>query len=251
LGGTAPRGANVAGPAPAVLPARRCVLPLRPQGRRQLTWRPHGLSVRPPITGSALERWRSSRRASRIETRLEECMAMDLEHIASALERVASTLRRKPQAGLADDAAATARWAAGLRTQVHSDTGFSVPTDMPTVLGGEAAAMTPGWLLRAGLASCSATRIAMAAAAEGIALHTLEVRATSRSDARGLLAVPEADGGEVPAGPLEVVLHVRIGAPDVGEERLRALVASTATCSPVTAAVERPVPVAMHIEVAA
>ena len=174
---------------------------------------------------------------------------MDLEHIATALERVASTLRRKPQAGLADDSAATAHWGAGLRTQVHSDTGFSVPTDMPTVLGGEAAAITPGWLLRAGLASCSATRIAMAAAAEGISLQTLEVRATSRSDARGMLAIPEVDGGAVPAGPLEVALHVRISAAGVSEERLRALVASTATCSPVTAAVERPLPVAMHVDV--
>ena len=175
---------------------------------------------------------------------------MDLEHIASALERVASTLRRKPQAGLADDSAATARWAAGLRTQVHSDTGFSVATDMPAVMGGDATAMTPGWLLRAGLASCSATRIAMAAATEGIVLQTLEVRATSRSDLRGLFAIPEPDGAEVSAGPLEVALHVRIGAPGVSAERLRALVASTATCSPVTTAVERPVPVAMHVDVA-
>lgn len=176
---------------------------------------------------------------------------MDREHIATSLERVASVLRRKPQAGVMDDSAATARWGAGLRTQVRSDTGCSVATDMPTELGGEAGAMSPGWLLRAGLAACSATRIAMAAAAEGIALQTLEVRATSRSDARGLLDIPEPDGSAVPSGPFDVALHVRIGAAGVPEERLRTLVASTAACSPVTGALERPVPVAMHVDVAA
>lgn len=175
---------------------------------------------------------------------------MGMEQIAASLERVASVLRRKPQAGLVDDSEATAQWLGDLRTSVRSDKGISVATDMPTELGGEASAMTPGWLLRAGLASCSATRIAMAAAAEGITLQTLEVRATSRSDARGLLAVPEMDGGAVPAGPLAMALHVRISAPGVPEARLRALVASTATCSPVTGAVEQPLPVAMHVEVA-
>ncbi len=174
---------------------------------------------------------------------------MGMEHIAASLERVASVLRRKPHAGLADDSEATARWDGGLRTSVRSDSGTSVVTDMPTEVGGEACAITPGWLLRAGLASCSATRIAMAAAAEGITLHTLEVRATSRSDARGLLAIPEMDGSAVPAGPLAMALHVRISAPGVPEARLRALVASTATCSPVTGAVEQPLPVAMHVEV--
>lgn len=180
---------------------------------------------------------------------------MDMEQIAASLERMASVLRRKPQVGVADDSAATARWDGGLRTSVRaddrSDTGISVATDMPMELGGEASAVTPGWLLRAGLASCSATRIAMAAAAEGIKLQTLEVRATSRSDARGMLAIADLDGGAVPAGPLEMALHVRIGAPGVPDARLRVLVASTATCSPVTDVIERPVPVALHVDVVA
>ena len=176
---------------------------------------------------------------------------MGMEQIAAAMERVASVLRRKPQAGVVEDSAATARWDGGLRASVHSDTGCSVATDMPVELGGEANSVTPGWLLRAGLASCAVTRIAMAAAAEGITLQTLEARATSRSDARGLLAVPELDGRPVPAGPLAMELHVRIGAPGVPAERLRALVASTASCSPVTGAVEQPLPVALHVDVAA
>lgn len=176
---------------------------------------------------------------------------MGLEQIAAAMDRVASVLRRKPQAGLSDDAAATARWDGGLRTRVHSDTGHAVATDMPVEIGGEGGAATPGWLLRAGLASCAVTRIAMAAAAEGITLQVLEARVTSRSDARGLFAIAGPDGRPVPAGPLAMALHVRIGAPGVPAERLRALVESSERCSPVTCALEQPLPVALHVDVAA
>lgn len=176
---------------------------------------------------------------------------MGMDQIAASMERVASVLRRKPQAGVSEDSAATARWDGGLRASVRSDTGHSVATDMPIEIGGEASAVTPGWLLRAGLASCAVTRIAMAAAADGITLATLEARATSRSDARGLLNITEPDGRPVPAKPLAMELHVRIGAAGVPAERLRALVASTAVCSPVTCAVEQPLPVALHVDVTA
>lgn len=175
---------------------------------------------------------------------------MGLQQIATAMERVAAVLHRKPHAGVSEDSAATAHWDGGLRTRVRSDAGHSVATDMPVEIGGDAGAVTPGWLLRAGLASCAVTRIAMAAAAEGITLQTLEARATSRSDARGLLAIADPDGGAVPAGPLAMALHVRIGAPGVPAERLRALVESTTGCSPVTCAVEQPLPVALHVDVA-
>lgn len=176
---------------------------------------------------------------------------MGMEQVAAALERVASVLRRKPQAGIADDSVATACWVGGLGTSVRSETGQAVATDMPAELGGGASAVSPGWLLRAGLASCAVTRIAMAAAAEAIPLQTLEVRATSRSDARGMLGMPEPDGTQVTAAPLEMALHVRIGAPGVSAERLRALVASAAATAPVSSAVARQVPLALHIEVAA
>jgi len=172
------------------------------------------------------------------------------EQIAASMERVASVLRRRPRAGVSDDSAATAHWDGGLHASVRSDAGYSVATDMPVEIGGEASAVTPGWLLRAGLASCAVTRIAMAAAVEGIALATLEARATSRSDARGLLGLCEPDGRPVPAGPLVMELHVRIGAPGVPADRLRALVASTVACSPVTCAVEQPLPVGLHVDVA-
>ncbi|XHS76619.1 OsmC family protein [Burkholderiaceae bacterium UC74_6] len=176
---------------------------------------------------------------------------MSMESIAAAIERVSVALQRKPQAGPHDDSAATARWAGGLRTQIHSDSGRSVATDMPTELGGEDSAMTPGWLWRAGLASCAVTRIAMVAASEGIELELLEARTTSRSDTRGMLGLNEPDGQPVPAQPLSVELHVRIAAPGVPAERLRALVESNAGCSPVSCVVQQPLPLALRVDVAA
>jgi uncharacterized OsmC-like protein len=174
---------------------------------------------------------------------------MAAEQIAASMERVASVLRRKPGAGLSEDSPATARWDGGLRVVTRSTLGTEVVTDMPVELGGGHSAPTAGWLLRAAVASCAVTRIAMAAAAEGIELRTLEARATSHSDARGVLGVADPNSGAVPAGPLDMALHVRIGAPGVPAERLRALVLATRGTSPVTCAVEQPLPIALHIDV--
>ena len=174
---------------------------------------------------------------------------MAVERIAASMERVSAALTRKPHAGLHDDTPATVRWAGGLRTVARSEAGAEVATDMPAAIGGEDTAPTPGWLLRTALASCAVTRIAMEAAARGIVLQTLEAHATSRSDLRGLIGMTEPDGRAVPAGPLAMALHVRIGAPNVDADTLRALVAATPGCSPVTCAVEQPLAVGLHIEV--
>ena len=174
---------------------------------------------------------------------------MAMEQVAASMERVVSALRRKPHAGLHEDTPATVRWAGGLRTVALSASGAQVSTDMPVAIGGDDSAPTPGWLLRTALASCAVTRIAMEAASRGIALHTLEAHATSRSDLRGLVGVADADGRRVPAGPLAMDLHVRIGAPGVDAELLRALVESTRGCSPVTVALEQPLAVGLHVEV--
>lgn len=82
-----------------------------------------------------------------------------------------------------------------------------------------------------------------------IALHTLEALATSRSDLRGLVGVAAPDGSTVPAGPLAMDLHVRIGAPDVDPDTLRALVAATTPCSPAPSALAQPLVVGLQVEV--
>jgi uncharacterized OsmC-like protein len=126
-----------------------------------------------------------------------------------------------------------------------------VISDLAPELGGSGAHPTPGWLLRAGLASCAATRIAMGAATEGIEIEELEVIASSRSDARGVFAMEERDGSRIGAGPRDVRLEVRIAAPGVPAERLHALVRASVTCSPVSDALLREIPLDVRVEVVA
>ena len=176
---------------------------------------------------------------------------MTIEDIAAAVRRVGSVLSADPTTGMHDDAPAAARWQSGLRVIASHANGTQVLTDMPTELGGSGEAVTPGWLFRAGLASCLATCIAMDAATEGIELASLEVLASSRSDLRGLLGMADSMGVPVGSGPSEIQLRVRISATGVSPERLRFLVEESNRCSPVSAAAREAVPVALRIEVEA
>lgn len=169
--------------------------------------------------------------------------------IAAAVQRVESVLRRRPEVAIHDDAPAHSRWAGGLQVTTRHANGMQVATDMPTELGGGGDGVTPGWLLRAALASCAVTRIVMAAASEGITLASIEARALSRSDARGLLNLPDGNGAAVSAGPSDVQLCVRLSAPGVPAPRLRALVQSCSSCSPVGSALQEAIPVMLQIEV--
>ena len=171
--------------------------------------------------------------------------------IADALQRTRSVLQRRPETGLHDDAPATVRWDGGARMVASHANGTEVSTDMPTQFGGTGDQVTPGWLFRAGLASCAGTSIAMAAAAQHIELTALEVRASSRSDARGMLGMSDAAGRPVFAGPGDVLLLVKIAAQAVSPERLHALVNEGYRCSPIPNAVENAVPVTLRIAVQA
>jgi uncharacterized OsmC-like protein len=119
---------------------------------------------------------------------------------------------------------------------------------MPIELGGSGDQVTPGWLFRAGVASCLATCIAMRAADAGIELSTLEVRASSRSDLRGLLGMRDAAGEVVCAGPRDVQLVVRIEAHGIAPEQLRNLVEESHRCSPMPTALSNAVPVVLRID---
>lgn len=174
---------------------------------------------------------------------------MSTQDLATALQRVHTVLQRRPESGLHDDAPATARWSGGTRVVASHTNGKQVLTDMPAELGGSGDQVTPGWLFRAGFASCAATSIVMAAAREGIELQTLELRASSRSDARGLLGMAGADGQPVDAMPGDVQLHVRIAADGIAPERLRALAEQGVACSPIPRVVQHAVPVTLQIDV--
>jgi uncharacterized OsmC-like protein len=172
---------------------------------------------------------------------------MSAQDVAEALNRVESTLQRRPAMGLQDDAPATSRWDGGLRSVVTHANGAAVTSDMPTTLGGGGEAVSPGWYFRAGLACCTATVIAMTAATEGIALTALELQVSSRSDMRGALGMSEADGAAIPAGPSDMRFDVRIAATNVSAERLRALVETGCARSPAACALATPP--ALHIDV--
>jgi len=176
-------------------------------------------------------------------------MSVTTQAIAAAMQRVEQILQRRPGFGLHDDAPAAARWQGGTRVVSSHSNGTRMPTDMPAELGGDGEQVTPGWLLRAALASCAATRIAMGAAADGIELTMLEVLASSRSDTRGVLGMANAAGEPVQPRPYEVQLRVRICARGISPQRLRTLVEDSYRCSPVPDAVVNAVPVALCIDV--
>ena len=168
------------------------------------------------------------------------------------MQRVEAILQRRPDAGMHPEAPATARWEGGTRVVASHANGVQMATDMPSELGGAGndVNVTPGWLFRAGFASCAATCIAMGAAAEGIELESLEVMAMSRSDLRGLLGMNDADGKPVYAGPRDIELVVRVRAPGAAPDRLRALVEERYRCSPISSAVASSMPVDLRIEIA-
>jgi len=91
----------------------------------------------------------------------------------------------------------------------------------------------------------------MEAAAAGILITRLEVIAKSTSDARGLLGMIGESADPVAPGPAEVQLEVRIAASNVPGDHLRAMIDASHRCSPVSAAIERAVPVRLHVDIEA
>jgi uncharacterized OsmC-like protein len=115
---------------------------------------------------------------------------------------------------------------------------------MSKSVGGGASGPTPAWLMRAALAACDATLVAMEAAREGIELTDLEVSVDSQSDFRGVLGV---DATAQP-GPLSMQVRIRVAAANASDEQLRAIVERAESRSPVHDALARELP--MKTEVA-
>jgi uncharacterized OsmC-like protein len=174
---------------------------------------------------------------------------MSTADVAAALMRVKTVLQHSPRMGLHDDAPATARWQGATRVITTRANGTQMASDMPAELGGTGDLITPGWMFRAGLAACAATSIALRAVQEGIELTALQVKASSRSDTRGMLGMHEADGAPVFAGPGDLQLQVQIAAPGVSPERLHALVEAGCHCSPIPSAVRSAVPLDVRVDI--
>jgi uncharacterized OsmC-like protein len=167
-----------------------------------------------------------------------------MEAIRSAIEKVVRHYEENPDAGREQDSPATAVRDGALRFRVSGPHG-EVVTDVAKSVGGDASAPTPGWYLRAALAACDATVIAIEAARDGISLSRLEVSVSSETDFRGTLAVDDS----VPAGPLAVHVRVCVASDDADEDALRAVVERIETLSPVGDAVSRAIPMTTEIVV--
>jgi uncharacterized OsmC-like protein len=162
---------------------------------------------------------------------------MSAVSIREAIEKTSRVLTEQPEKARSKNAPATARLLDGLRCEATGPNGETLRTDMPPAMGGAASAPNPGWVLRAALASCTATAIAMRAAKLGVDLTTLEVTVESYSDNRGILGLDD----KVSAGLTSLATRVKIGATDVPADQLRELaewgdrhspVACTARISP-------------------
>ncbi len=141
------------------------------------------------------------------------------QSIRQALDKLGQALAAAPGEADKKDTTATATLRDGLAFQVSGPRG-QVQTDMPPAVGGAAAGFPPGWLLRAALASCTGTVIAMRAASLGVTLDTLEVSVESESDMRGMLGLDE----KISPGLRELRTQVRIGAANADADQLREIV---------------------------
>ena len=166
-----------------------------------------------------------------------------MSDIRESIINVRSALEAKADAGPAPDRPAIAVIEDGLRCRAEGGDGWAVVTDMPAPVGGGGTAPTPGWLIRAALASCAATTIAMRAAELEITLTRLEVRAESETDMRGLLGA----GKGVDPGPVGARLHVELTARGADEQRLEELVRWADSHSPVGDCLRRSVAVELEI----
>lgn len=169
---------------------------------------------------------------------------MSDDRIRRSMEGLGRHFAENPEKARRTDPPAVAVVESGLRCRADGPKGAVLVTDMPEAIGGDGSMPTPGWFLRAALATCDATMIKMRASQLGIELATLEVTVDSDSDARGLLD----EGGAECAGPLAVRIRVRIAADGVSADRLREIVDWAERHSPVGDSLRRSVPTTMEIE---
>jgi uncharacterized OsmC-like protein len=164
--------------------------------------------------------------------------------VKESIEKAVRYLSENPAEARYTDSRALARLGESLRAEVEGPNGERIVADMPGGVGGQGEHPSPGWLLRAAIASCVASTIGMEAAREGVELSSLEVEVDSESDDRGILGMDES----VPAGPLSTRIQVRAKADGVDDERLRQVLERGAARCPVCDATKRAVDVSLEFQ---
>lgn len=168
---------------------------------------------------------------------------MSQTRIREAIANVTRFFSEHPEKGRITDKAATATVVEGLSCRAEGPNGAVLVSDMPKSVGGGGAAPTPGWFLRAALANCDATVIAMRAAQLGVTLTRLEVTVDSVSDDRGIFGI----GDGIPPGPQSIRVRVQIAADGATHEELRQIVEWAEAHSPVGDALRRAIPTQTEI----
>ena len=161
-----------------------------------------------------------------------------------ALQRLRQAFLERPGAAKRATTPATAVWRDGLRCDIAGPSGEHASTDMPRSIGGDASGPNPSWLLRASIASCTATAIAMRAAMLGVELKLLEVNVHSEADARGLVGI---DGVSTALSGMQ--MSIKIAADDVSEKQLRELAETAEAISPVSCTLRERPPMAVEISI--
>ncbi len=137
---------------------------------------------------------------------------MSVQHIQNSVNDVIAYLTENPQDALGTSPPVTAVMEKSLRCRATGGAGQSIVKDMPQAVGGGGAAPSPGWLARAAIATCDATRIALRAAEIGIELDALEVVMDSVDDDRGLFGIDKSvRAGSLSIRTLRRRLHLRSG----------------------------------------
>jgi uncharacterized OsmC-like protein len=153
-----------------------------------------------------------------------------------AMERAQQLLREHPSAAKKASPPVTAIWCDGLQCEMSHREGHKVVTDMASTLGGDGTGPSPGWLLRASLAACTATAIAMRAAMANIELRKLQVSVHGEVDTRAAIGI---DG--VSLAMTGMRMSIMVGANNAPESHLREIAEWGATQSTVSSTLrERP-----------
>lgn len=150
-----------------------------------------------------------------------------------------------PEKALVVDSFARARLGDSLSVTVEGPSGQRLTSDMPKGIGGGAAAPSPGWIARAGIAACATTTIALRAAELSIPITSVEVKVESRSNDAAFLGV----GVPMPPGPIEVTMHVEIRS-TASKESVEALVTWALEHAPEVDALTRAIPMRVTTHVA-
>ncbi|MEA2476029.1 MAG: hypothetical protein QOF16_369 [Actinomycetota bacterium] len=164
------------------------------------------------------------------------------DSIATAIGDAVSYLTEHPDEAAYTDSPATATLEKGLKVTVVGSEGESLLTDMPTSVGGANSAPSAGWMMRAAVAACEATLIAMRAAQQGVSLSSVEVTVDSKSDDRGILGIDSS----VPAGPASVRVRVKVSG-EAADSDIKSVVEWAHEHCPVSDTVRRAIPMELDV----